>query len=142
MTGVLMIGIGYLLLSSLSPVSGLGVILTALSVIGLGLGITITPLTTLIMGAAPPSKQGMVSGLTGLERFGPMTIGVAVYNLIVIIGIVTIVENSGITEMPPADITASILSLGFDLAFLVSVILALVVLVLCFFIKEEKAAEE
>jgi len=142
MVGVVLVGLGYFLLSHLSPITGLGVIITALSLIGLGLGVTITPLTTLIMGAAPSSKQGMVSSLTGLERYAPMTIGVAVYNLIVIVGIVTIIKNSGIIEKSPADIGASILSLGFNMAFVLSVILSVVILILCFFIKEEKAAEE
>jgi EmrB/QacA subfamily drug resistance transporter len=142
MVGVVLVGVGYFLLSHLSPVTGLGVIITALSMIGLGIGVTVTPLTTLIMGAAPASKQGMVSSLTGLERYAPMTIGVAIYNLIVIVGIVTIVKDSGITYKTPADISPSILALGFDMAFVISVILAVVILALCFFIKEEKAAEE
>ena len=142
MTGVVLVVVGYFLLSHLSPFTGLGVIITALSMIGLGLGVTITPLTTLIMGMAPPSKQGMVSSLTGLERYAPMTIGVAVYNLIVIVGIVTIIKDSGITYKTPADISPSILSLGSDLAFVISVILAVIILALCFLIKEEKAAEE
>ena len=142
MAGVVLIGAGYYLLTHLSPVTGLGVIITALSLIGLGLGLTTTPLTTLIMGAAPSSKQGMISSLTGLERYAPMTIGVAVYNLILILGVVTIIKNSGITERPPAQISASILALGFDMAFVVSVILAAGILILCFFIKEEQAAEE
>ena len=142
MVGVVLIGAGYFLLTHLSPVTGLGVIITALALIGLGLGVTTTPLTTLIMGAAPTSKQGMVSGLTGLERYAPMTIGVAVYNLILIVGIVTIIKNSGITEIPPAQISASILALGFDMAFVLSVILSVFILILCFFIKEEKAAAD
>jgi EmrB/QacA subfamily drug resistance transporter len=142
MVGVVLIGAGYFLLTHLSPVTGLGVIITALALIGLGLGVTTTPLTTLIMGAAPTSKQGMVSGLTGLERYAPMTIGVAVYNLILIVGIVTIIKNSGITEIPPAQISASILALGFDMAFALSVILSIFILILCFFIKEEKAAAD
>jgi EmrB/QacA subfamily drug resistance transporter len=142
MVGVVFVGVGYFLLSHLSPITGLGVIITALSLIGLGLGITITPLTTLIMGAAPSSKQGMVSSLTGLERYAPMTIGVAVYNLIVIVGIAMVVKNSGIIYKSPADISTSTLSLGFDMAFVLSVILSIFILILCFFIKEEKAAEE
>jgi len=142
MAGVVLIGAGYYLLTHLSPVTGLGIIITALGLIGLGLGLTTTPLTTLIMGSAPASKQGMVSSLTGLERYAPMTIGVAVYNLILIVGIVTLIRNSGITEIPPAQISASILALGFDMAFVVSVILAAGILILCFFIKEEQAAAD
>lgn len=142
MAGVVLVGVGYFLLSHLSPVTGLGVIITALSMIGLGIGVTVTPLTTLIMGAAPPSKQGMVSSLTGLERYAPMTIGVAVYNLMVIVGIIISVKDSGITYKTPADISPYILSFGFDMAFVVSVILAVIILALCFLIKEEKAAEE
>ncbi len=111
MVGVVLIGVGYFLLSHLSPITGIGVIITALALIGLGLGVTTTPLTTLIIGAAPASKKGMVSSLTGLERYAPMTIGVAAYNLILILGVVTIIKDSGITEVSPSKISASILSL-------------------------------
>lgn len=142
MGGVVLIGIGYFLLSHLSPVTGLGVIITALTLIGLGLGLTSTPLTTLIMGAVSASKQGMISSITGLERFAPMTIGVAVYNMFLIIGVVIGVKHSGITEIPASNIAKEILSLGFDMAFVISVVLAIVTLILCFFIKEEKAPLE
>ncbi|HKM41542.1 MAG TPA: DHA2 family efflux MFS transporter permease subunit [Methanocorpusculum sp.] len=138
MSGVVLIGVGYFFLSHLSPVTGIGVIIIALTLIGFGLGLTTVPLSTLIMGMVPAFKQGMVSSITSLERYAPMTIGVAVYNLILIVGIVTITKHSGITEIPASDIAAKILSLGFDLAFMVSVILAIVVLILCFFIKEER----
>lgn len=142
MTGVALIAAGFFLRTHLTPVTGLGVIISALALIGLGLGLTTTPLTTLIMNAAPASKLGIVSSLTGLERFAPMTIGAAVYNIIFMHGIMTAVHNSGITEKPPGDIAAAILSHGFDLAFVVSVILAAVLFLLCIFIREDPAAGE
>lgn len=142
MTGVALIAAGFFLRTHLTPVTGLGVIISALALIGLGLGLTTTPLTTLIMNAAPASKLGIVSSLTGLERFAPMTIGAAVYNIIFMHGIMTAVRNSGITEKPPGDIAAAILSHGFDLAFVVSVILAAVLFLLCIFIREDPAAGE
>lgn len=142
MAGVALIAVGFFFLTHLTPVTGLGVIVSALALIGLGLGLTTTPLTTLIMNAAPASKQGMVSSLTGLERFAPMTIGVAVYNIIFMYGIMTVVRNSGIMEKPPGDIAGAILSHGFDLVFVVSVVIAVVVFVLCFFIREETAEKE
>lgn len=142
MAGVALITVGFFFLTHLTSVTDLGVIVSALALIGLGLGLTTTPLTTLIMNAAPASKQGMVSSLTGLERFAPMTIGVAVYNIIFMHGIMTAVRNSGITEKSPGEIAAVILSHGFDLAFVVSVVLAVVLFVLCIFIREETATEE
>lgn len=141
MAGIALVAVGFFFLTHLTPVTGLNVIISALALIGLGLGLTTTPLTTLIMSAAPASKQGMVSSLTGLERFAPMTIGVAVYNIIFMHGIMAAVRNSGITEKPPGDIAAAVLSYGFDLAFVVSVILAVVLFVLCIFIREETAEE-
>lgn len=141
MAGVALIGAGFLLLTHLSPVTGLGVIVSALALIGLGLGLTTTPLSTLIMGAVPASRQGMASSLIGLERFAPMTIGVAIYNIIFLFGIMTVTTRAGITDQPPDAISAQILSAGFDLAFLVSTVLAVVLLLLCILIREEKAAE-
>jgi EmrB/QacA subfamily drug resistance transporter len=141
MAGIVLIGIGFFLLSHLSPVTSLSVIILALALIGLGLGTTATPLTTLIMNAVPKAKQGMASSLTGLERFAPMTIGVAVYNIIFLYGIISTFMDSGILERPPDAVAAAILSAGFDLAFLVSVGLAALLFLLCFFIREEKAEE-
>ena len=55
--GVAMIAAGFYPLMHLTPTTDLGMIVSALGVIGLGLGLTTTPLTTLIMNAASPSKQ-------------------------------------------------------------------------------------
>ncbi|MDV0442282.1 DHA2 family efflux MFS transporter permease subunit [Methanorbis furvi] len=142
MAGVALLVIGFLLLTDLNATTDLGQIVLSLALIGFGLGLTTTSLTTLIMNAAPQSKQGMVSSITGLERFAPMTIGVAVYNIIFVYGIISAVQNSGITEMPPASIAADILSYGFDLAFIVSVGLSILLFILCIFIREERAVEE
>lgn len=141
MFGVILMGLGFFLLSHLNPVTDLLVIVAGLGLVGLGLGMTTTPLTTLIMNAVPKSKHGMASSLTGLERFAPMTIGVAVFNIIFLYGIITKFLNSGITERPPSHIAAEILSAGFDLAFLVSLGIAVILFVLCFFIREERPEE-
>ena len=142
MAGAALICIGFLLLTHLTPVTGLGIIVSALALIGLGLGLTTTPLTTLIMGTVPPSRQGMASSLIGLERFAPMTIGVAVYNIIFLYGILTVAAKAGITEQPPSSIATHFLSAGFNLAFIVSAALSFILFILCFFIREEKAADE
>lgn len=84
----------------------------------------------------------MLSSLTGLERFAPMTIGVAVYNIIFLSGILTAVKDAGITELPPSSIAAGILSAGFDLVFLVSAILATLLLILCIGISEGKSLDK
>ncbi len=142
MLGVAMIAAGFYPLMHLTPTTDLGMIVSALGVIGLGLGLIPTPLTPLIMNVASPSNPGMVSSLTGLDRFSPMTTAFAVSNIIFVYDILSAVRNSGITEKPPATIAVDILNHGFDLAFTLSVTLAIVIFLLCIFIREEKTADQ
>ncbi len=136
--GVAAIAAGYFLLSHLSPVSGMGIIIAGLACIGFGAGLTTTVVTTLLMGSVAENRQGMISSITSLERFAPMTIGIAFFNLVLVAGVMFIGKNLGITTMPPAEVAAGILSSGFDLCFLVSFGVAVGMGILCFFINEKK----
>ena len=80
----------------------------------------------------------MVSGLTSLERFAPMTIGIAIFNFIFIEGILKVASYRGVTMQAPANIKLEVLAAGFDLAFLGSFIVGVIILVLAFLIKNEK----
>lgn len=142
MCGGILMTLGFFFLSRLSPVSGLGVVVLGLALMGLGLGFTMTPVTTLIMGSVPQNKQGMVSSLTGLERYAPMTLGIAFFNILFVEAIKFNVKHSGITEIPPADIAASILSNGFDFCFLISCIIGIVTIILSILIKEKEVKTE
>jgi hypothetical protein len=83
----------------------------------------------MIMTSASKKYQGMVSSLTSLERFVPMTIGIAIYNVIFIQGMTTIAEHYDITKSAPVDIQLKVLTAGFDLAFLLSFLIGIVILV-------------
>ena len=72
----------------------------------------------------------MVSSLTSLERFAPMTIGIAIYNIIFIQGMTVITAHHEVTTNSPARIQMGVLTAGFDLAFLLSFFIGIVILVL------------
>ena len=110
MGGTLLVAAGFFLLSRLHPWSGLGIVITGLALIGLGLGFTTVPITTMIIKSAPQEKAGMASSISGLTRFAPMTIGIAVFNVILIAGVKYLAGVNGIVSKPPADIAANILT--------------------------------
>ena len=91
----------------------------------------------MIMTAVSKSKAGMISSLTSLERTAPLTIGIAIFNLILIEGVIRIARNYDVTMKSPADIQVQVLSAGFDLAFVLSLVLGVVILVLSLVVKEE-----
>lgn len=136
--GVAVLALGYFFLSKISPVSGLGIVVLGLAFIGFGVGLTTTTSTTLLMGSVKPEKNGMVSSITGLERFAPMTIGIAFFNMLLIAGVKAIAKHTDITTRPLQDVAASILTSGFDLCFFVSMSLAVAAFVICLFVKESK----
>ena len=138
LSGVAILALGYFFLSKISPLSGLGIIVLGLALIGFGVGLTTTTATTLLMGSVKPEKNGMVSSITGLERFAPMTIGIAFFNLLLIAGVKAIAKHTDITTRPLQDVAAGILTSGFDLCFFVSMSLAVVAFVICLFVKESR----
>lgn len=141
MCGSLLVAGGFFLLSRLHPWSGLGIVITGLVLCGLGLGFTTVPITTMILKTAPPEKAGMASSISGLMRFAPMTIGIAVFNVILIAGVKYLAGVNGIVSKPPADIAANILTTGFDLCFFIGLILAVIVFFLCIFVSEKTLAK-
>lgn len=128
---------GYFLMTRLHPDTHAGFVVLALVLIGFGLGLMITPAANLIMNSVARSKQGMISSLTSLERFAPLTLGIATFNLIFIQGVLTIAKNNDVTRESPALIQQQVLAAGFDLAFLISFVLGLVILVLAVAAREE-----
>ncbi|HJJ47996.1 MAG TPA: DHA2 family efflux MFS transporter permease subunit [Methanocorpusculum sp.] len=136
--GGICLAFGFFLLTELHPMTGFGLIIAGLVLIGLGIGFITTPMSTLLLQAVSSDKQGMVSSLVGLERQAPMAVGVTVFNLLLIIGVKYIAKHEGITTMPPHEIQVQILATGMDFCFCISVILAIVIIILCFFIRENR----
>lgn len=128
---------GYFLLTRIRVDTTTGFIILCLVLIGFGLGLMLTPVSNMIMNSVSKKYQGMVSSLTSLERFAPMTIGIAIFNLVFVQGIITIASRSGITMEAPANIRMEVLIAGFDLAFLFSFVIGIIVLVIAFLSHQE-----
>ena len=128
---------GYFMMTLLRPDTSTIFIILCLLVIGFGLGMMITPASNMVMNSVAKRYQGMTSSLTSLERFAPLTIGIAFANMVFIQGIEAISVHRGITESAPATIKLSLMTAGFDLAFFVSFIVAIVILILALFARQE-----
>jgi len=128
---------GYFLIMQLHPDTPVGYVVLCLILIGLGLGLVITPASNLVMNSVAKAKQGMVSSLTSLERFVPLTLGIALFNMIFLWGVVSIAADHNVTMQSPVDLQIKVATAGFDLAFLGSFILGLIILVLTLVIHQE-----
>jgi MFS family permease len=128
---------GYFQMTRLNPDTPAGFVVASLILIGFGLGLMVTPLANMIMNSVARTKQGMISSLTSLERFAPLTLGIASFNLIFLQGVLTIAKNHEVTRSSPAAIQVQVLSAGFDFAFLLSFVLGLVIVVLALITREE-----
>jgi EmrB/QacA subfamily drug resistance transporter len=128
---------GYFLLTRIRVDTSTGFVILCLALIGFGLGLMLTPASNMIMNSVSKKYQGMVSSLTSLERFAPMTIGIAISNLVFIQGINAIAIHNRITTTPPANIMVALLTAGFDLAFLFAFLVGIVILALAILARQE-----
>jgi EmrB/QacA subfamily drug resistance transporter len=128
---------GFYMMTLLRIGTSTGFVVLCLIVIGFSLGLMITPASNMIMNSVGKGYQGMVSSLTSLERFAPLTLGIAFANLVFIQGIEIIAGNRGITETAPANIKLELMTAGFDLAFFFSFIIAIIILILALFARQE-----
>ena len=128
---------GYSLMTLLKVETTAVFLVSVLILIGFGLGLIISPLSNMIMNSVPKKFQGMISSLLSLERFAPMTIGIALFNIVFIQGILTIASRHGVTEEAPVNIRMQVLAAGFDLTFLVTFIIGIIILVLTVVARQE-----
>lgn len=128
---------GYFLMTRLHTDTSVGYVVASLLLIGFGLGLVVTPVTTMIMMSVPKSRSGMISSLTGLLRTAPLSIGIATFNLIFIQGVMAIAKNRDVTTSSPAALRLPVLAAGFDLAFLLSLVLGFVILAVAVMTRDE-----
>jgi EmrB/QacA subfamily drug resistance transporter len=74
--GMAILGAGLLLLARLDAHSGLGAVVIALAVVGLGTGIFGSPNNSALMGAAPRERQGIAAAILATARNVGMVLGV------------------------------------------------------------------
>lgn len=135
--GAFLLLVGYFLILQLHVNTTIWYVVLCLAMIGFGLGFLITPISSMIMSSVAKQYQGMASSLTSLERFAPLTIGIAVFNAIFIQGMILIATGYGVTRSAPVDIQQKVLTAGFDLTFSVTFIIGIVILILTFIAKEK-----
>jgi EmrB/QacA subfamily drug resistance transporter len=128
---------GYYMMTLLRADTSTGFIILCLLVLGFSLGLMMTPASNMIMNSVAKRYQGMVSSLTSLERFAPLTLGIAFANLVFIQGITAMAGDQGITESAPATIKLQLITAGFDLAFFFSFIIAIIILILALLARQE-----
>jgi EmrB/QacA subfamily drug resistance transporter len=129
--------LGYFLMTRLHTYTSTGYIVASLLLIGFGLGLVVTPITTMIMMSVPKNRSGMISSLTSLLRTAPLSLGIATFNLIFIQGVLTIAKNRDVTTSSPSALQIQVLTAGFDLAFLLSLVLGIVIIAIAVMTREE-----
>lgn len=81
-TGMLLIAAGCLSVSTLTPGTGVVGYLARLIPLGIGLGTFSSPNNSAVMGAAPPERLGVASGLLSLSRSLAHTVGMPIMGTI------------------------------------------------------------
>jgi hypothetical protein len=89
------------------------------------------------MTSVPKKYQGMVSGFICLERFAPITIGLAIFNMVFIEGMNALAPGSGVVNEALADIGTDVLLSGFRLAFIFGCVVSIALLVVAILARQE-----
>ena len=126
-SGVLVLA-GYLLLLGIRPDSPIWFLVLCMLSIGLGFGMLLTSASTMSMMAVPKKYQGMVSGFICLERFVPITIGVALFTIAFVGGMNAASPGSGVATEALVNIKTGVLVAGFGQAFLFGCMVSIVLL--------------
>src|SRR5918999_2739110 len=76
--GLLTVGVGLWLLSTVDVASGYGLVAASVAILGTGMGLTMAPATESIMGSLPLAKAGVGSAMNDTTRMVGGALGVAV----------------------------------------------------------------
>ena len=128
---------GFLMMTMIRVDTSTGFVVACLMLFGFGMGLMLTPVSNMIMNSVARKYQGMVSGLIIVERFAPMSMGIALFNLVFMQGIITVATHNEITRTAPVNIKIDILMTGFDLAFIFAFLVGVIILVLAIVARQE-----
>jgi EmrB/QacA subfamily drug resistance transporter len=98
--GLLLIGVGSLLRTDLSPGSGWGVLIPGLVVTGLGVGVASPVLISATLAAVDPARAGMASGIVNTFRQLGYALGIAALGTLFTSRIESSFANSGALADP------------------------------------------
>lgn len=131
------IAAGFLMLTLVRADTSTGFVIACLLLFGFGMGLMLTPVSNMIMNSVARKYQGMVSGLIIVERFAPMSMGIALFNLVFIQGAITVATHNEITQMAPVNVRIETLMTGFDLAFIFALLVGIIILILAIVARQE-----
>ncbi|MEI6293248.1 MAG: MFS transporter, partial [Methanomicrobiales archaeon] len=128
---------GFLMMTMIRVDTSTGFVVACLLLFGFGMGLMLTPVSNMIMNSVARKYQGMTSGLIIVERFAPMSMGIALFNLVFIQGAITVAAHNDITRTAPVNIKIGALMAGFDLAFFFAFLVGVIILVLAIVARQE-----
>jgi EmrB/QacA subfamily drug resistance transporter len=76
-TGMAILAVGLFLLSAMNGASPLSLVVAGLMVVGVGVAIFVTPNNSAMLGAAPPGRKGIASGILATSRLLGMATGIS-----------------------------------------------------------------
>ncbi len=94
--GLSLLGAGILLLSSVGPSTGTLALLLGMAVSGLGFGAFVAPNNSRLLGAAPPNRRGIASGVLAGARNVGMVLGVGLAGAV----FTTVLSRAGPDAVP------------------------------------------
>jgi EmrB/QacA subfamily drug resistance transporter len=74
--GMLLLGVGLLVLSAAGPATPLALVVLGMVISGLGFGSFVAPNNSRLLGAAPPNRRGIASGVLAAARNVGMVLGI------------------------------------------------------------------
>jgi EmrB/QacA subfamily drug resistance transporter len=129
--------IGYFLTLFLISTSPGWYMALCLFLVGTGVGSMVTTLSNMAMNSVSKKYQGMISSFICLERFAPITIGIAIFNIVFIQGMNAQSLTGEIGKQPLASIDIGILLHGYSLAFLCGFFCSVFLFVIVMFARQE-----
>jgi EmrB/QacA subfamily drug resistance transporter len=110
--------LGYFLLFTMNADTPAVIIIIFLSITGFGGGLYVPPVSNMVMTMVSRQYQGMVSSLMMVERFGPLTMGIAFFNQVFVNGkeFFSHLFNAGLGT--DAGLQLKVLTASFDVTFL------------------------
>ncbi|WP_265582034.1 MFS transporter [Methanofollis aquaemaris] len=144
--GAALAALAFVVLAGLHPDSSVFMVAGALGLLGFAIGLYVAPNNTMVMNKVGAEKRGMVSSLLNTERYGGQSLGIVLFELVLIQTVLSTVSHAGVTSSSLASVTIdqklAVLTAGFDMAFWVGAALAVLALGFSFLVKEDEVPAE
>lgn len=128
---------GYFLITLVRADTSPWFVVICLFLIGTGVGMILTSASSMVMNSVSKKNQGMISSFTNLERFIPMIMGIAIFNIILIKGMAEIGITGELSKSVLAGVRAEALSGCFETAYLFAFLVSIFILISALLARQE-----